>query len=341
MRAWYLLCIFILPGCASMEYASRVKPDDFLYGKEYLQVSRNISNLSSASIEGIALKVGEDKTGFISPDRSDERLAFEKEFPAVAATDEEFERLAGHNNTVRAAQVIFFSADIDDRASGFLRDPLGAPLSVTGRFSVDSSSAISQGVMMGGVSGIASGAMAISSINNQVASQGLKLSPTGQSAVMGGNMASGLFAGFIAGAIHAGQAESTFNGFLESKSFGERMEHSTLTAAHVLGGASPLGTAGEWNTRTKSVLVTPGVAKRIFWAIGQKETNLRQRLFLISTVAVYRGGAYESKYPNTLGWEYRITNLNTLIAPSGFFSSDPEERYISLKRAITEAKVVL
>lgn len=341
MRAWYLLCIFILPGCASMEYVSRLNPDDLLYGKEYLQVSRNISNLGGVSIEGIALKVGEDKTGFIAPDRSDERLAFEKEFPAVAATDEEFDRLAGHNNTVRAAQVIFFSADIDDRTSGFLRDSRGAPLSVTGRFSVDNSSAISHGVMMGGVSGIASGAIAISSINNQVASQGLKLSPMGQSAVMGGNMASGLLAGFIAGVIHARQAESTFNGFLESKSFGERMEHSTLTAAHVLGMANPLGTAGEWNTRTKSVLVTPGVAKRIFWAIGQKETNLRQRLFLISTVAVYRGGAYESKYPNTLGWEYRITNLNTLIAPIGFLTSDPEERYISLKRAITEAKVVL
>ena len=340
MRALLLLCILGLSGCASMEYVSRVKPGDWLYGKEHHPASGE--RLSGAGIEQAALRIGADKTGFIPPDRTDERLAFEREFPAVAATDEAFERLATHGHSTRAAQVIFFAADIDDRTSGFLKDPRGNPLSVTGRFSVDGSSAISQGVVMGGASGLASGAMAISSINNQVASQGLKLSPAGRNAVMGGNMASGLFAGFIAGAIHAGQAESAFNGFLESHSFGERMEHSTLTAAHVLGGASPLGVAGEWSTGSKPVLVTPGVAKRVFLAAAeQKEINLRQRLFLISTVAVYRGGAYESQYPNTSGWEYRITNLNTLIAPAGFFSADAEARYLALKRAIAQANIAL
>jgi len=324
MRILSLSMIILLVGCANLDFAKNLKSEDLLYDSYAL--SRAVGSNSYENWR----KIGNDKIGFVGIDASDETLKIDELFPIKAHTDSDLERIHSHNHRMRLGQALVFTADIDPRTSGFLKDSKNRPLSISGRFEPDANSAIAQGVTSGVVIGATSGVMAVNSINNQVASAGLKLSDAGSNAVMGGQMAQGLIAGLIAGGIHASMAESALNGIISGKNFGERMEATTLTAAHLLPNLAALGPDGLVRS-SSPVVIAPGVVKRYFLRFGQKTLDYKNEYYLITAVGMFRGKEYENKYPNTLGWSYSISNM-ALIYLNPDDVSDPEKSFRAIKR---------
>lgn len=324
MRILSLSMVILLVGCANLDFAKNLKSEDLLYDSYAL--SMVVENNSNEHWR----KIGNDKNGFVGIDTSEETLKTDELFPIKVHTDSDLERIHGHNHRMRLGQALVFTADIDPRTSGFLKDTKNRPLSISGRFEPNANSAIAQGATSGVVIGATSGVMAVNSINNQVASAGLKLSDAGSNAVMGGQMAQGLIAGLIAGGIHASMAESALNGIIAGRNFGERMEATTLTAAHLLPNLAALGPDGLVRS-SAPVVIAPGVVKRYFLRFGQKTLDYKNEYYLITAVGVFRGKEYENKYPNTLGWSYSISNM-ALIYMSPDDVSDPEKSFRAIKR---------
>lgn len=321
-HAFFILIFLALSGCASLDYAKNLKPDELLYDDSL--------SFSSSLIAADYKSFGSDRRGFVGTDISEESSKIDDFFPIKVHTDSDLERIHSHNHRMRLGQALVFTADIDPRTSGFLKDTKNRPLSISGRFEPNANSAIAQGATSGVVIGATSGVMAVNSMNNQVASSGLKLSDAGSNAVMGGQMAQGLIAGFVAGGIHASMAESALNGIIAGKNFGERMEATTLTAAHLLPNLAALGPDGLVRSAAP-VVIAPGVVKRYFLRFGQKTLNYKNEYYLITAVGVFRGKNYENKYPNTLGWSYSISNM-ALIYLSPDEVSDPEKSFRAVKR---------
>ncbi|WP_158270671.1 hypothetical protein [Limnohabitans sp. Bal53] len=320
-----LVITLFMSGCASLDYANNLKTDELLY-----------DNRSSFAVTDYK-SVGSDRHGFVGIDTSDESAKIDQLFPVKFPTDSDLEKLHNHNHRMRLGQALVFTADIDPRTSGFLKDSKNRPLSISGRFEPNANSAITQGVASGVMIGATSGVMAINSINNQVASAGLKLSDVGNNAVMGGQMAQGLIAGLIAGGIHASMAESAVNGIISGKNFGERMEATTLTAAHLLPNLAALGPDGLIRS-SAPVVIAPGIIKRYFLRFGQKTLDYKNEYYLITAIGVFRGKEYENNYPNTLGWSYSISNMSLLyLSPDDV--SDPEKSFRAIKRETAGKKM--
>lgn len=317
-----LSCVILFSGCASLDYAKNLKSDELLYDAD--------SHPPGVSVVVDYKSIGSNRQGFVGTDVSEESLKIDELFPIKAHTDSDLERIHSHNHRMRLGQALVFTADIDPRTSGFLKDTKNRALSISGRFEPNANSAIAQGVTSGVVIGATSGVMAVNSINNQVASAGLKLSDAGSNAVMGGQMAQGLIAGLIAGGIHVSMAESALNGIISGKNFGERMEATTLTAAHLLPNLAALGPDGLVRS-SAPVVIAPGVIKRYFLRFGQKTLDYKNEYYLITAVGAFRGKEYENKYPNTLGWSYSISNM-ALIYLSPDDVSDPEKSFRAIKR---------
>lgn len=318
-----LLILSTLSGCANLDWANNLKPDELIYDNR---------SSSASPVTAIDYKsYGSDQIGFVGINASEESLKADELFPIKPHTESDIERIHTHNHRWRLGQVLVFTADIDPRTSGFLKDAKNKPLSISGRFEPNANSAMAQGVTSGVVSGATLGVMTVNSINHQVASAGLKLSDAGSNAVMGGQMALGLIGGLIAGGIHASMAESALNGIIAGKNFGERMDVTTTTAAHLLPNLNSLGPYGWLVKNSAPVVIAPGVIKRYFMKLGQKTLDYKNECYIITAVGVFRGKEYENKYPNTLGWSYSISNM-ALIYLSSDDISNPEKLFRAIKR---------
>ncbi len=334
--------LLLLSGCASVEYVKNINPKDMLYETTYNRSQAvGTSMLTSSAKELLALTVGADLSNFIAPDRSTDRLAFEKEFPIEIPSNSASEVIASPFYDRRVAQALALGADIDSRTSGFLKDGKGYPISLTGKLVLDSSSSISSGALTGASSGMAQGAMAVSSINNQISSAGLRLSSGGANNVMGANIATGMLGGMIAGAIAAYSAEQAVKGITTEKDFGSRMGHTMIgPGSELFGVIATLGPAAE--PKSAPVDVVPGVIKRVYYAFDptKREFNGTVRMAIFSAVGVYRGEKYATQFPYTEGWEYRITNLNQTYIQATALES-PESTYKALKAALNSARIRL
>jgi hypothetical protein len=323
--------LMLMTGCANMDYAKNLKSEELLY--DAVNFENGKSKFKKTSIDGGYENIGSDKFGYIGTDNSDSRKELDYIYPVIPHDKQALEAISeSHNHRMRLGQVLVFSADIDRRASGFLKDNTGKSISISGRFENDANAAITQGLASGVVVGAASGVMAVSSMNNQLASSGLKLSEAGTNAVGGGQMAQGLIAGLIAGAIHAAVAEQSFKEIIAAKNFGEMMQGTTLTAAHLLPNLEALGPDGQVRN-SAPVVIGPGRVKRYFLKFTQKTIDYRNEYCLITVLGSYRGKKYQESYPNTLGWEYYITNMSLIYLNSDEISN-PEKRFIGIRREV-------
>ena len=325
------IALFMLSGCANLDYAKNLKTEELLYD------SNNFNNITSvvkkiASAEEYK-NIGSEKFGYIGIDNSESRKELELTFPVMPHDKQSLDEISdSHNHRMRLGQALVFSADIDRRTSGFLKDSNGKPISISGRFETDANSAITQGLASGVVVGAVSGVMAVNSMNNQLAPSGLKLSNAGANAVGGGQMAQGLIAGLIAGGIHAHVAEQSLKEILVAKNFGEMMQGTTLTAAHLLPNLGALGPDGLVRSSVP-VVMGPGIVKRYFLKLISKTIDYKNEFSLITVVGSYRGKKYQESYPNTLGWEYHISNLSLLYLNSDEIS-DAEKSFIGIRREV-------
>ena len=214
-KLYLTVLLGILTGCANMEYVKDMRPEDMLYEAEYKGGSA-FGGISSIEKEELALTIGADKSGFISPDRSVARINFEKDYPIQNPEPNALQVITELDHGLRAGQANAFGVDIDDRTSGYLKDAKGNPMSVTGKISVRASDIAAESALMGGTSGIGAGLATV----NQAAQSGTQLSSASQGAAMVSGFATGLAGGLIAGLITSGQAESAINGFIQSNNFG-------------------------------------------------------------------------------------------------------------------------
>ena len=308
-----LLLIFsfflLLTSCASVppEYVKNLKSHELLFANEVIVDSK-------LDLETIALSVGSDKSGFVIPDRSSERLLFEKSFP-IQSTDQVFAGLNFH----RVGQVLRLSADLDKRTSGFIKNEIGVPISISGMIDISYAQAIDMSLSTGATQAIAASTSSSSLIN-----------PT-QGA--GTNIASGLGIGLIAGAVHVVMADSAKNGIISKAGFGARMEETTWSNS--MPSAGQLSNTGYGPSL---IVITPGLVKVIFGIEGAKTIDYKNRFFYLSTVAMYRGISYQEKYPQTKGWEFRITNINSVVLPE---TDSPEDRYKAIKKTFVENNIIL
>jgi len=164
-------------------------------------------------LESIALTVGSDRTGFIPPDRSEDRKSFEKKYPISLPSADDYENIEGLIKNRKIGQVLRLSADLDKRTSGFVKNENGQPVSVSGMVKI-TTEPFTTGALTGGASQvIATSTSSTSAIN-----------PT-QSA--GYNIGAGLGLGIIVGGIHSLQVDSAMSGIISKDDFGSRMQETT------------------------------------------------------------------------------------------------------------------
>jgi len=334
----------IVSACAKIGPPEGYNGPPLYHADEYVPKANIATPLIAIEKEEIALTVGSDKTGFIPPDRSPDRIIFESEYPIVKTDASALDALISHNHNLRIGQAIAIGADFEPRTAGFLKDPLGKPISITGKVSYRTNKALSQGISLGVTTGMVMGANSVAPINQQAAKVDLQLTPTGTAEGMTSQIVDGVFIGLIAGGIHASVANTAMTGIAQAKNFGERVGETTLLAGHVMGGASPLGAYGNMNTRIPPVYMADGVVKRILatYPIENAKLNGSTRFIFITTVGTYRGDKYEKKYPYSSGWEYRVTNLNLIGLPFGTIEKwDGKPSLEVLIQAISSADIRL
>ena len=313
----FVLVFALLSGCASTpEYVKNLKTEEYLY-------SDSVAFDQTKDLESIALTVGSDRTGFIPPDRSEDRKSFENKYPIALPSADDYENIEGLIKDRKIGQVLRLSADLDKRTSGFVKNENGQAVSVSGMVKV-TTEPFAAGALTGGASQvIATSTSSASAIN-----------PT-QSA--GYNIGAGLGLGIIVGGIHSLQVDSAMRGIISKDDFGGRMEETTsVPSMPTATRLSPV--VWKKRGRTAPIKVTEGIIKTIYEVNGGKNLRYRDNIFLLSTVAVYRGSLYKSKYPETEGWEFRITNINLIEIPE---VDDGESKYRAIKKALVEKGITL
>jgi hypothetical protein len=334
-----ILLVILTSGCASTHFADGLAEKEYLFQTNY---SVEQAGFLLGNDGQISATFGKFKTGFIKPDISKERIDFEKSFPIQKPSLDDYEALLGLKHKLRVGQVLIFSADLDTRTSGIIKDEKGYPISVSGKFELDQNRKIADTSVSSGMAGVAVGSLNASAINSQLAKSGMQLTPKGQSAVIASSAITGLVAGMISGAIASQQIETALDGIVNKSNFGDRMAQTTSTAQ--MPHAYPIAHNGAWNAE-KPIRIADGIVKRIFCYHGELDTNYKRDIFFISTVAIFRGIEYANKYPNTLGWEYQITNLNAIKLakgidrPSAFDSA--ETYYRAIKKALLDSSIFL
>jgi hypothetical protein len=318
IKFFVLFFIVILSGCANtMEFTKNIKSEDFLFDENEFQAL----NIDPKKIESYSKKIGENKTGFIKPDESKERADFVEKYPVAIPDDKAYENLLGFTYNNKVGQVLRLSADLDKRTSGFVVDDKGIQLSVSNMMVFESNAVVSGAVSGGSSQAIASGVSSKSLIN-----------PT-QGA--GANIGAGLVAGLLAGFIHQMQADAAIAGIVSKNNFGARMEEATISA--VMPTAVKIDKFGIPSNKS-NVIIAPGLVKSIYVVTGKKNLQFKNQVFLISTIAVYRGVEYEKLFPATKGWDFSITNLNMIEVNSDVAG---EERFKNFRNEISLKKIKL
>lgn len=184
--------------------------------------------------------------------------------------------------------------------------------------------------------------MSVNAINQDAAQLGMQLSTEGTTKIMASQMLTGAVAGIIAGSIHASMAGTAIEEISKASHYGERVEGTTLVAAHVMKGASPINSYGKMNTRTPPVFIKNGIVKRVFALskVDDDSTDKKIRFIVVSTIGTYRGLDFENKYPYTDGWEYRVTNLNQILLPADSISAwDGQISFENLMEELSASKI--
>lgn len=285
--------VFVISGCANTtEFAKNIKSEDLLFDPDKFK-----SLVINGDKEIYAKNIGRDKSGFIEPDLSSERLDFEKRYPVKESSDLDYKILDGFSYNIKLGQVLRLSADLDKRTSGVLRAENGTPFSISGMMKIETSPIIMGAGSAGASQAIAAGVSSNSLINPALSS--------------GANIAMGLGAGLIAGIIENVRIKNAIDGIIAKPDFGSRMEEATSSGYAPV--AQKINSLGFYSNNSH-VLIAPGLVKSMHIVVGQKNIQYKHNVFLISAVGVFRGEDYKSKFPETKGWEFRITNLNRVEA---------------------------
>lgn len=318
IKFFVLLVVLIISGCANtMEFTKNIKTEDFLFDdNEFQALGIDINKIDSYS-----KIIGQNKTGFIMPDESKERTDFIVKYPAVKPDEKAYENLIGFTYNNKIGQVLRLSADLDKRTSGFVVDEKGTPISVSNMMVFESNAVVSGALSGGSSQAIASGVSSKSLIN-----------PT-QGA--GANIGAGLVAGLLGGFIHQIQADAAIAGIVSKNNFGARMEEATISA--VMPTAQKIDKFGIPSNKSH-IIIAPGLVKSIYMVSGKKNFQFKNQVFLISTIAVYRGVEYEKLYPTTNGWDYSITNINMVELNLDVYG---EERFKNFRNEISLKKIKL
>ena len=306
-----LVLVITCAGCAhNQEFISKIKKEQWIYDDEYTE-----SDVSRMDLTGVS------KTGYVSPDMTANRIKFDSDFPVVIPKQDNIESIKSFRYKNRLGQVIRLSADLDKRTSGFIKDEFGVPMSVTGYIDVNPVSSVETAVISGASQAIAASSSSASLIN-----------PT-QSA--GYNVGAGLIAGFIAGAIVQVQIDTAIKGIISKEDFGSRMEETTFAAeapkAYIMSKYGFLYGGDH--------IVQPnGTVKSIFTVLGKQDISRKTRIFILTTLGVYRGGKYKEKFPKTEGWEFMITNMNSIVVKE---MEDPGKRLDEISTQLKLNKIQL
>jgi hypothetical protein len=305
----FALSFCFLGGCASTSYMQNISKSSFI---DKLSVKLPLDRTT----EQLIAEVGKQRTGFVQPDTSPERILVEQAFPPIEFNAEALS-LLDRSYFDKVGQVIAWGIDLDSRTTGFLKHQ-GAPLSVTGRFTFDSMAAINSAAVQGATTTL------ISSV-----ATGFQVTP-GTSAVAGG-IGVGLIGGMIAGGITASAVESTIKGFVSAKTFVDRLPHASGLVAHQV--HIPRMRATYMETIDSKAI------KVMFARTAEKNIDYSSRIFFASTVGVYRGPNFAQKYPETNGWEFIVTNLNFIDAK--IVEGDPQATVEAIRLELKKRGVSL
>lgn len=307
-----LVVVFFLSGCASTrEFTKNINESEYI-----LTEDKNVTlALGPENLDAYSDVIGSDKSGYISPDRSKERIDFRKDYPIATPNSKDYDEISGHFYNVKVGRVLMLAADIDSRTSGFIKDGRGNPLSVSNLMTIESTAIATGALVSGGNQAI------VSTINPN-----LMINPT-QS--IGANIGAGLVAGLLVGIVGHVLDQAAVADVVARDSFGRRME--------VIRGFGNLPIPWRMDkfglmSSAAHMKIAPGMVKSVYMVSGKKNLQFKTQTFLISTVGLFRGERYKSSYPSTLGWEFIITNIN-MIEINAELSG--EERYNEMKRELS------
>lgn len=297
--------IFTLPGCASnQEWRKSITLERLLWDRN----PKSYQNFITLDAENLAKIVGADKSGFIQPDKSSQRIEFENNFPALVPDEKSVDYAINNQDLSKLGQALAWSADLDLRTSGYLKDENGRPISITGRFDLSKVDTTIDTISNATVTMAAHAAMG----------QAAVVTPGVSPALSG--LGIGLAAGVLTSIIDAQIIGDATNGFIASKTFGERMRYtisfpSAERKIPKLMAISPhLGNKAQQET---AVLINNKIIKRVFIkGTDEVKFNYMKDIFIVSAVGIYRGEKYTAIHPETNGWEYQITNINKVEVPS-------------------------
>lgn len=313
----FLFLVVVISGCANtLEFQKNVKKEDLLFDINEFQSL----NIDITKIESYSKTVGKDKTGFIMPDESKERADFIEKFPIINPDDKAYDNISGYIYNHKVGQVLRISADLDKRTSGFVLDGKGIPLSVSNMMIVESA------LVSSSAYGASNQAIAAAVSPNSL------INPT-QS--VGANVGAGLVGGLVVGFIAQLQAEAAITAIVSKNNFGERMQEATYVVQ--MPTAQNIDNFGMPSNKSH-IKILPGLVKSIYVVTGKKNIQFKNQIFLISAIGMYRGAEYEKIYPVTKGWEFSITNINTIEAN---IDVEGKERFENFKNEILFKKIKL
>lgn len=274
----------------------------------------------------IAADVGRGLPGYIAPDRA-ERSAFNSTFPPISTTDA-FD--PGTLSYIEGAQASLFSIDQDSRFSNHAatKAPDGVRVTFTNGVITQSTSTPSNiatttaiGASLGGATAVRAGA---------IQSNGVGLTAGSQARLASSGVAAGAVIGAIGGAIGYAINESLANSAQKDMinaepNYGARMEVASSRNTVI---------PNIYSRKESITKISDGVYKVDYITktfdpkdiADPKSDRLDDGLpakryaAKVTTVVTYRGPEYNSKYPNTKGWEQSVTNIvvsNKYTATSG------------------------
>lgn len=311
-----------LTGCATKIDESKFSSSQLIYAVNDSKFATN-----NLSIDQVLQSAGSDKSGYVTPDLTLSKKEITEKFPAQQAPKEfDFNQVFDISYLRRVGQALAWGADLEVRTSGFLKDENKKPLSITGKFQFDSANFINGAVIENG-------------LINMVSASAVGFQVTPNASAAAGGLAIGLIGGLISGAIISHAVDQTIDGFLKSKSFPERMEHSSGMAAHQIHIPSFHPRSEVLTSNIKQVRVSPEIYKFVFTKGADINIDYTHNIYIATAMAVYRGKKFEEQYPKTKGWDFTVTNLNKIVVPSK--ATNHDEALKNFKDSLTKAEISL
>lgn len=310
-----------LTGCATKIDESKYSSSQAIY-----KVNEVAFPTSTLSIDQQLQIAGNDKSGYVTADLTPSRKEIVEKFPAQNPNEFDFNLVFDNGYLRRVGQALAWGADLEVRTSGFLKDEYKKPLSITGKFQFDSANFINGAVIENGMINMVS-----------ASAVGFQVTPNASAAA--GGLAVGLIGGLISGAIISHAVEQTIDGFIKSKSFAERLEHSSGMAAHQIHIPSFHPQSEVLTSNIKRYRIAPDIYKFVFTKAADTNIDYTRNVYIATAMAVYRGKKFEEQYPKTKGWDFTITNLNKIAVPSK--ATAHEEILKNFKDALTKSEISL